>query len=109
MAAFYNVASTTVVWRSRASLLEVVSTVDGTELVGLSAIKLAAYQSLLLAGSVDPSKANVRNAFDQVFSAAGGQLTASPGIFVPSQGDRVEFVTSASEVLLRRRSRTGNE
>lgn len=76
MADWYNQAHATyIVWRSTVSLEEVVSTVDGVELVGLTSIKLAAYQCLLLAGFVNPSKLNVRNAFDQVFSAAGGATT----------------------------------
>jgi hypothetical protein len=63
------------VWKTAVPLADVVANVDGVELVGLTAIKLAAYQSLLLAGSVNPSAARTRAGFDQVFSAAGGATT----------------------------------
>ena len=68
-------APTFSVWRTSVALSEVAGNVDGVELVGLTAIKLAAYQSLLLAGSVNPSNARLRAGFDQVFSAAGGNTT----------------------------------
>jgi hypothetical protein len=64
-----------IAWRTNVSLPEVVAEVDGVELVGLTAIKLEAYQSLLLAGYVNPSKTRIRAGFDQVFSAAGGTIT----------------------------------
>ena len=77
IAAWCNATATPsfTVWRTSVPLAEVVANVDGVELVGLTAIKLAAYQSLLLAGSVNPSKDRLRAGFDQVFSAAGGQTT----------------------------------
>ena len=75
MANWYNQPSTFVVWRTSVPLSDVAANVDGVELVGLTAVKLAAYQSLLLAGSVNPSKDRLRAGFDQVFSAAGGATT----------------------------------
>lgn len=77
IAAFYNASASPsfTVWKTSVPLADVVANVDGTELVGLTAIKLAAYQCLLLAGSVNPSKANVQAAFNQVFSSAGGATT----------------------------------
>ena len=63
------------VWRTSVSLGEVAANVDGVELVGLTSVRLAAYQSLLLAGSVNPSNARLRAGFDQVFAAAGGATT----------------------------------
>jgi hypothetical protein len=76
MADFYNAdAPSFTVWRTLVTLSEVAANVDGVELVGLTAVKLAAYQSLLLAGNVNPSKDRLRAGFDQVFSAAGGATT----------------------------------
>ncbi len=76
MADFFNASHPTyVVWKSSVPLTQVVANVDGVELVGLTSVKLAAYQCLLLAGSVNPSSDRTRAGFDQVFSAAGGATT----------------------------------
>lgn len=75
MADWWNTFTTFVVWRTSVPLSEVVAEVDGVELVGLTTTKLAAYQSLLLAGAVNPSKTRIRAGFDQVFSGAGGNIT----------------------------------
>lgn len=64
-----------VCWKTSVPLADVAANVDGVELVGLTAIKLAAYQALLLAGTVNPSKDRTRAGFDAVFSAAGGATT----------------------------------
>jgi hypothetical protein len=77
MAAWFNenTSPAFIVWKTSVPLNQVVAEVDGVELVGLTSIKLAAYQCLLLAGSVNPSKVRTRDGFDNVFSAAGGQIT----------------------------------
>jgi hypothetical protein len=72
---WYNEPSTYVAWKTRVELTDVAANVDGVELVGLTTAKLAAYQALLLAGTVNPSKDRLRAGFDQVFSAAGGNTT----------------------------------
>lgn len=63
------------VWKTNVTNEQIVATVDAVELVGLTTGKLTAYQCLLWSNGVNPSKANVRNGFDQVFSAAGGVTT----------------------------------
>jgi hypothetical protein len=77
MAGWYNTTASPsfTVWKTSVPLSDVAANVDGVELVGLTSVKLAAYQSLLLAGSVNPSKDRLRAGFDQVFSAAGGATT----------------------------------
>lgn len=77
MAAWYSADAVPpfTVWRTSVSLTEIAANVDGVELVGLTATKQAAYQSLLLAGSVNPSRDRLRAGFDQVFSASSGTTT----------------------------------
>lgn len=77
MASWYNAPSSPefIVWKTNVPLSDVAANVDGVELVGLTTAKLAAYQALLLAGAVNPSKDRLRAGFDAVFSAAGGNTT----------------------------------
>lgn len=63
------------VWKTFVTNEQICSTVDAAELVGLTTLKLTAYQCLLWSNGVNPSKSNVRNGFDQVFSAASGTTT----------------------------------
>ena len=63
------------VWKTNVTNEQIVSSADAVEVVGLTTAKLTAYQCLLWSNGVNPSKANVRNGFDQVFSAAGGVIT----------------------------------
>lgn len=52
--------------------------IHATELLGLTSGKLQALQALcgdLSGGFIDPSVKDRRDAFDQIFSAAGGQVT----------------------------------
>jgi hypothetical protein len=77
IAEFYNAASTFTVWKTNVSINEVGKKFNGAELAGLTTgnqtrlLTLAAY----LAGGVNPSLADNRAFFDDVFSGAGGATT----------------------------------
>ena len=77
IAEFYNAASTFTVWKTNVTINEVGKKFNGAELAGLTTgnqtrlLTLAAY----LAGGVNPSLADNRAFFDDVFSGAGGTNT----------------------------------
>ena len=77
IAAFYNGDSTHIVWRTRLSSAEVYDQVVWTELIGRSVGERDTMQILLQTGSVNPSKTNIRAAFSDIFSGAGGATTRS--------------------------------
>lgn len=75
--AYYNALASPafIVWKPSVTLEDVVSSVDGGELAGMSQLNLTRYQCLLLAGFVNPSKQRTRDGFANTFSGAGGALT----------------------------------
>lgn len=77
VAEYYNQASTYIVWRTRLSSAEVYDAVVWTELIGRSVGERDTLQILLQTGNVNPSKSNVRSAFVDIFSGAGGATTRS--------------------------------
>lgn len=66
-----------VVWKTSVPIEEVGDAINATELVGLTTGKLQQLQTIsnFSGGFINPSKADRRSAFDQVFSAAGGAIT----------------------------------
>jgi hypothetical protein len=76
IAAAYNAkVPAFIVWKTAVDLMSIGNAVDATELVGLTTGKLTQLQCLLLFGDVNPSIANRRSAFDQIFNAASGTVT----------------------------------
>lgn len=75
IAAFYNAASATIVWRTNIKSKEVIAAITPSELKALIAQTQNLLIILLLPGEVDASAANVRANFAAVF-AAGTSLTA---------------------------------
>lgn len=77
MAAFYNAASTFVVWKSRVQITEIGDNLVGTEVAGLSTLNNTRLQTIvqLSANGVNPALADRRAFFDDVFGGAGGALT----------------------------------
>ena len=65
------------VWKTSVSISEIGDAISATELVGLTTGKLQQLQTIsdYSGGTINPSKADRRNAFDQVFSAASGTIT----------------------------------
>jgi hypothetical protein len=79
IAALMNVAASPAftVWRKSVSIMEVGDAVNGTELAGLSSLNNTRLQTLVAmsAAGVNPSLANRRQFFDDIFSGAGGVNT----------------------------------
>lgn len=65
------------VWKTLVLWDEIGDKIDALELVGLTTAKLTQLQTvaLIAPNGVNPSMQNRRDAFDQVFSAAGGNIT----------------------------------
>lgn len=65
------------VWKTSVPIEEVGDAINATELVGLTSLNLQRLQtvSAFSGGLINPSRADRRSAFDQVFSAAGGTIT----------------------------------
>ena len=65
------------VWKSSVPIAEVGDAINASELVGLTSLNVQRLQAIsdYSGGSINPSKADRRSAFDQVFSAAGGTIT----------------------------------
>lgn len=78
MAEWYNAPHASfVVWKTLVNIGEIGDAIDATEMVGLTSLNLQRLQAIsaFSAGFIDPSKADRRAAFDQVFSGAGGNVT----------------------------------
>ena len=66
------------VWKSRISIDEIGDAIDGSELESLTTAETNRLQVLAqyaMAGGIEPSRLDRRAFFDQIFSAAGGQIT----------------------------------
>lgn len=77
MAAFYNGVSTFVVWKSLVTLNQIGDKINGSELAGLTTAEVQRLQTIAQYSTmgVNPSLADRRSFFDNVFSGAGGALT----------------------------------
>lgn len=77
IADFYNAASTFTVWKTNVTINEVGKKFNGSELAGLTTGNQTRLQTiaLFMAGGVNPSLADNRAFFDDVFSGAGGTNT----------------------------------
>lgn len=79
IAGWYNLAAspTWTVWRKLVSITDVGDAFNGTELAGLTTGNQTRLQTIALfsAGGVNPSLADRRQFFDDVFSGAGGATT----------------------------------
>ena len=66
-----------IVWKTSVSISEIGDAINASELVGLTTGKLQQLQTIsdFSGGVINPSKADRRSAFDQVFSAASGTIT----------------------------------
>lgn len=79
IATFYsaNASPAFIVWKSIVVVAAVGDAINGTELAGLSSLNNTRLQTLvaLSANGLNPSLANRRQFFDDIFSGAGGVLT----------------------------------
>lgn len=77
MAEWWNRPTTKIVWKTRVSNDEIGDAMNGTEIAGLSSLNMQRAQMLAnySSGYQNPSRADRRAAFDQIFSGAGGQNT----------------------------------
>jgi hypothetical protein len=80
IADWYNLtgaAGTHTAYKSNVSITQVGDKINGTELAGLSSLNSTRLQTVVVlsAGGVNPSLADRRQFFDDIFSGAGGQIT----------------------------------
>ena len=77
IAAWYNLDASPdwTVWRSSLTSAELQKETVWTELIGRSQGERDTYRILLANASVDPSDANIRQAFTDIFSGVGGAAT----------------------------------
>jgi hypothetical protein len=73
----FGAAGTHTVWKTGVGITEVGDAINGTELAGLSSLNNTRLQTLvaLSANGINPTLANRRQFFDDVFSGAGGVNT----------------------------------
>jgi len=66
-----------IVWRTSVSNEEIGDAFNGTEIAGLASLPMQRLQVLaaMSNGTQNPSRFDRRDAFDRIFSGAGGQLT----------------------------------
>jgi len=100
IAKWYNTTASPdfVVWRSNVPISEVGKSFNGTELAGLTTGNQTRLQTLALyfADGVNPSLADVRSFFDDVFSGAGGTTTrANLAVTWKRLANRVEKVLAS--------------
>ena len=74
---YYNAASSAIVWKTRVSNDDIGDAMNGSEVAGLSSLNMQRAQMLAnySSGYQNPSRADRRAAFDQIFSGAGGATT----------------------------------
>lgn len=72
-----NADSTFVVWKTKVTVEEVGNKINGTELAGLTSLNHTRLQTVvaLSQNGVNPSLADRRAFFDDIFSGAGGAIT----------------------------------
>lgn len=79
IAAAYNAAASPsfTVWKTNVPIVQVGQSFNGTEFAGLSSLNATRLQtlSMFFTTGVNPSKADVRQFFDDIFSGAGGATT----------------------------------
>lgn len=77
LAEIYNAASSKIVWKTRVPNDDIGDAMNGTEVAGLSSLNMQRAQMLAnySSGWQNPSRADRRAAFDQIFSGAGGATT----------------------------------
>lgn len=79
IADFYNVQASPAftVWKTKVSIEQVGDNIVASELAGLTQVNLTRLQTIVMVSpnGVNPSLADRRAFFDDVFSGAGGQLT----------------------------------
>lgn len=78
MAEWFNQPHATfIVWKTQVGIVEIGNAIVSTELVGLTSINLQRLQTIsdYSDGTLNPSLADRRAAFDDVFSGAGGTNT----------------------------------
>jgi len=77
LAEIYNAASSKIVWKTRVSNDDIGDAMNGTEVAGLSSLNMQRAQLLAnySSGWQNPTRADRRAAFDQIFSGAGGAIT----------------------------------
>jgi hypothetical protein len=93
------------VWKTSVPITEVGDAINASELVGLTTGKLQQLQTIsdFSGGVINPSKADRRSAFDQVFSAAGGAITR-PALLalwkrLATAGERIFAVGTGSDAV----------
>lgn len=74
---YLNTASTFYAWKTSVRIDEIGDAINAAELVGLTALNLQRLQAIsdYSNGMINPSRQDRRDAFDQIFSAAGGTIT----------------------------------
>ena len=72
-----NATGTVTVWRTSVTNEEIGDAMNGSEVAGLASLPMQRLQVLaaLSNGTQNPSRFDRRDAFDRIFSGAGGQLT----------------------------------
>jgi hypothetical protein len=77
IAQHFRAETTFVVWRTSVTNEEIGDAMNGSEVAGLASLPMQRLQVLaaLSNGTQNPSRFDRRDAFDRIFSGAGGQLT----------------------------------
>ncbi len=60
-----------VAWKTNITRTEIYTVVDWAEVVNIKSNDLLAFQIMMAEGQLDPSQANVRNGFSEIFRATG--------------------------------------
>lgn len=84
MAAWYNVASTTIVWRTSVSKSDVMSnaTFNWTRVDNLTVGKARIWDQMFSVGNINPSQANIRAGIDAVWVGTQADLDVRAGVYV---------------------------
>lgn len=84
MAAFYNGASTTVVWKTSVSKKDVIANAafDWTRVDNLSVGKARIWDQLFSVGNIDASQANVRAGIDATWTGTQADQNVRAGVYV---------------------------
>lgn len=77
IAAFFNQADPTLAdaWRTSLSLTEVLAVINWTEYIGRTQGERDAFRTMLTTGQVAPSRPNIRQGFQDIFSGPNGAIT----------------------------------
>lgn len=81
IAGWYNLLASPdwTIWRKQVNVAEIARRINGAELAGLTSVNHTRFQTIIVltnsAGGLDPSLADQRAFFDDIFSGAGGATT----------------------------------